>query len=125
MDGQLSGGGVSAPKKGGFEVAETWFDKVVVVSVSGVLDLLTAPHLGEAIDAAASKTPAGVIVDLSKVEFLASAEMAALATAHREITQFARFGVESHQAVAEQARAGAVASIVVGGGRGEWNIHQT
>lgn len=76
-----------------FAVAENWAGRVVVLSVSGAVDMLTAPGLTEAINAAQSKTPSGLIVDLSMVEFLASAGMSALVTAHEEITPSARFGV--------------------------------
>jgi anti-sigma B factor antagonist len=75
------------------EVGETWVDRVVVVSVSGMVDMLTAPQLTEAIATAAAKAPAGLIVDLSKVEFLSSAGMSVLVAAHGDVTLSARFGV--------------------------------
>jgi anti-sigma B factor antagonist len=40
--------------------------------------MLTAPGLSEAIDAALAKKPKGLIVDLSKVEFLGSAGISVL-----------------------------------------------
>ncbi|UMB72359.1 STAS domain-containing protein [Mycobacterium paraterrae] len=40
--------------------------------------MLTAPNLSEAIDAALAKKPRGLIVDLSKVEFLGSAGISVL-----------------------------------------------
>ena len=43
------------------------------MSVSGSVDMLTAPGLSEAIDTALGKKPNGLIVDLSKVDFLGSA----------------------------------------------------
>jgi anti-sigma B factor antagonist len=77
----------------GFDVKEHWVDKVVVVAVSGTVDMLTAPRLAGAIATAAAKSPAAVIVDLRKVEFLASAGMSVLVAAHSDVTPTAGFGV--------------------------------
>ncbi|ORB66355.1 anti-anti-sigma factor [Mycolicibacterium tusciae] len=76
-----------------FGVAEHWVGNGVVVAVWGDLDLATAPKLADAIEAVARKKPAALIVDLSRVDFLASAGMTVLITAHREIAPSARFGV--------------------------------
>jgi anti-sigma B factor antagonist len=65
---------------------------VVVVSVSGTLDALTSPNLTESLDTALSKSPPAVIVDLSQVDFLASAGMSALVDAHDKANG-SRFGV--------------------------------
>ena len=78
---------------GRFAVAENWIGRTVVVTVSGDLDMLTAPELDEAIRAAARQAPAAVIVDLSGVDFLGSAGMNLLITAHRDIAPAAGFGV--------------------------------
>ena len=48
-------------------------DSTVVVTATGAVDMLTAPHLQDVIDTAAAKKPAGLIVDMTEVEFLASA----------------------------------------------------
>jgi anti-sigma B factor antagonist len=94
MAGVLNGSGIAAPAdKGGFAVEESWFASVIVLSVSGALDLLTAPHMVDAIGAAVNQAPTGVIVDLSKVEFLASTGMNVLVSAHRQITPATGFGV--------------------------------
>jgi anti-sigma B factor antagonist len=77
----------------GFGVTESWVERTVVVAVSGDLDMLTAPELAEAIQAASRKAPAALIVDLSSVEFLASAGINLLFNAHRDTTPSARFGV--------------------------------
>lgn len=77
----------------GLDVEEYWRDRVVVVAVSGTVDMLTAAQLSEAIGVAASQLPAGVVVDLSKVDFLASVGMSVLVAAHEEVTPTARFGV--------------------------------
>jgi anti-anti-sigma factor len=76
-----------------FGVAEHWVQRAVVVVAWGDLDLATAPELADAIEAAARKEPAALIVDLSRVDLLASAGMTVLITAHRDIPPSARFGV--------------------------------
>jgi anti-anti-sigma factor len=80
-------------RAGRFALAESWIGRTVVVSVSGDLDMLTAPELDEAIRTAAGQEPAAVIVDLSSVDFLASAGMNLLIAAHRDIAPAAGFGV--------------------------------
>jgi anti-sigma B factor antagonist len=75
------------------DVEEFWLDQIVVVAAVGAVDMLTAPRLTEAIGVAAAKSPAGMIVDLSGVEFLASAGMSVLVAAHARLTPHARFAV--------------------------------
>lgn len=55
---------------------------MAVLTVSGVVDMLTSPQLETAIDAALDQKPAGVVVDFTDVEFLASAGMGVLVAAH-------------------------------------------
>lgn len=59
--------------------------EIGVVSVSGTVDMLTAPQLEAAIAAAAADSPAAVVVDLSAVDFLASAGMGVLVAAHGDL----------------------------------------
>ncbi|MEV3903867.1 STAS domain-containing protein [Mycobacterium sp. NPDC050551] len=61
--------------RAGFGITREWIDSLVVISVSGDLDMLTAPELSEAIEAALREVPAALIVDLSEVHFLAAAGM--------------------------------------------------
>ena len=49
--------------------------EIEVLSVVGVVDMITAPRFEEAIATAAKESPQGVIVDLGAVDFLASAGM--------------------------------------------------
>ncbi|BBY47261.1 anti-sigma factor antagonist [Mycolicibacterium arabiense] len=77
----------------GLGLAETWFGDVAVLGVSGELDMLTAPELARVIEAVARKKPAALVVDLSAVDFLASAGMSTLITAHEDIAPQARFAV--------------------------------
>jgi anti-anti-sigma factor len=59
--------------------------EIEVLSVAGVVDMLTASQLEEAIAAAAKESPSGVIVDLEAVDFLASAGMGILVAARDEL----------------------------------------
>jgi anti-sigma B factor antagonist len=63
-------------------VSERSVDGVTVVTASGVVDMLTAPQFEEALRAALTKKPASLVVDLSDIEFLASAGMGVLVAAH-------------------------------------------
>lgn len=58
-------------------------DGATVLTVTGEVDLATAPALENAIDAALGAGPAGLVIDLTAVSFLASAGMAALVAAHQ------------------------------------------
>ena len=68
-------------------------DGVSVVAVTGVVDMLTAPELEKAIAKAAKSSPAAVVVDMSAVEFLASAGMGVLIAAQDELAPAIRFAV--------------------------------
>lgn len=61
-----------------FSTHESEVEGLAVVAVSGSVDMLTAPGLAEAIESALAKKPKGLIVDLSKVEFLGSAGISVL-----------------------------------------------
>lgn len=76
-----------------FDVAVQWRDDVVVVTVSGELDLVTAPQLSESMALVLEKNPAAVVVDLSNVGFLASAGMSLLASTHQNLNGSANFAV--------------------------------
>jgi anti-anti-sigma factor len=63
-------------------VTERLVGQVAVIATSGVVDMITAPQLEDAITAALAKSPTGLVVDLTDVEFLASAGMGVLVAAH-------------------------------------------
>jgi anti-anti-sigma factor len=65
----------------GCVITEEWTGRTVVISVAGVLDMLTAPQLEAGIAAALPRNPSAIIVDLTDVEFLASAGMGVLVDA--------------------------------------------
>lgn len=74
-------------------VGERWIDRVVVVSVSGVVDMLTAPQVEAAIDAALAQKPTALVVDFTDVDFLASAGMGVLVATHDRAGTDTRFSV--------------------------------
>ncbi|HTI77086.1 MAG TPA: STAS domain-containing protein [Mycobacterium sp.] len=67
--------------------------EIEVLSVAGVVDMLTASQLEEAIAAAAKDSPQGVVVDLGAVDFLASAGMGILVAARDELPASMQFAV--------------------------------
>jgi anti-sigma B factor antagonist len=78
----------------GFEVRKTWSNRLVVLSVCDAVDMLSAPQLSEAICDALGQAPAGLIVDLTNVEFLASVGMSVLVAARQAADAISvRFGI--------------------------------
>jgi anti-anti-sigma factor len=75
------------------EVSERRVGEVAIVAPSGVVDMLTAPQLETAIRAAVDTKPTGLVVDLTDVEFLASAGMGVIVAAHDEIGSVTNFCV--------------------------------
>lgn len=69
-----------------------------MLTVSGEVDMLSSPHLADAIQTALANKPAALIVDLSKVDFLASAGMTVLVTAQAEAEPPTRFAVVANGA---------------------------
>jgi anti-anti-sigma factor len=90
---EAAAGSTSAADSTNCEIDERWVDRNVVVSVAGVVDMLTAPQLEQAIRAGLAKEPAGLVVDFSAVEFLASAGMGILVAIHDEISSGVTFCV--------------------------------
>lgn len=78
---------------GGFAVHERVVEGVTVVEVHDVVDMLTAPLLGAAIGTALAGSPRALVVDLSKVTFLASAGMTVLVKAKEQMGDDAGFAV--------------------------------
>ena len=77
----------------GCAISEDWIGRTAVISVSGVIDMLTSPQLEASIDACLAKKPAAVIVDLRDVDFLASAGMGVLVVARDRVSGTAGFAV--------------------------------
>ena len=93
MSELLGGRAVLSREDDGLDVVEAWVDRVVVILIAGDLDMLTARRLNEAIRSALRKEPTALVVDLTRVEFLASAAMNLLVITHHGITPTTRFGV--------------------------------
>lgn len=58
--------------------AHTWRDTTVVITCSGVVDMLTVPDLNQVIATALDKQPSAVIIDLTETTFFASCGMSTL-----------------------------------------------
>jgi anti-anti-sigma factor len=65
----------------------------VVLKVAGDIGLATAPQLTEVALAILERRPRALIVDMSRVSFLASAGLAALVELHRQAGDDVRFRV--------------------------------
>ncbi len=74
-------------------MTEKWVGEVAVVAAVGVVDMLTAPQLEDALRMAVANKPEGLVVDLTDVEFLASAGMGVLVAAHDAKDEGTRFCV--------------------------------
>lgn len=74
-------------------IEERRIDSNSVVAVSGVVDMLTAPQLEKAIAEAAKSSPNAVVVDMTDVEFLASAGMGVLIAAQDELAPAIKLAV--------------------------------
>ncbi|CDP88034.1 MULTISPECIES: STAS domain-containing protein [Mycolicibacterium] len=83
----------SQPDPASCSVEESRVGDVSVVAVAGTVDMLTAPKLEEAINSALKSSPTAVVVDMSAVEFLASAGMGVLVAAREQLGDGARFAV--------------------------------
>jgi len=59
--------------------------------VDGVVDMLTAPQLERAVRVALDQKPAGLVIDFTDVDFLASAGMGVIVAVHEEIGSEMRF----------------------------------
>ena len=74
-------------------ITDSRIDGVALISVAGVLDMLTSPELGAHIGATLDADPSAVIVDLTDVVFLSSAGMSVLVAARDRADDGPRFAV--------------------------------
>ena len=93
MDEQATATGTTTAANTGCLINEEWFGRTVVISASGVVDMLTSPQLEASIATSLTKNPAAIIVDLSEVDFLASAGMGVLVAARDKASADIGFGV--------------------------------
>lgn len=92
-DSDAVGGDVPPFGSQGFEIAVEWEGRIVVLSVVGSLDMVTAPQLSESILSALANKPGAILVDLTGVDFLASAGMTVLVAANEQASVTVPFGV--------------------------------
>jgi anti-sigma B factor antagonist len=83
----------SQPATSSCTIDQQRIGEIEVLSVAGVVDMLTAPQLEEAIAVAAKDSPQGVIVDMGAVDFLASAGMGLLVAVREELPESVQFAV--------------------------------
>jgi anti-anti-sigma factor len=83
----------NATPSAGCVINEAWFGRTVVISAAGVVDMLTSPQLESSITTSIQKNPSAVIIDLTNVEFLASAGMGVLVAARDQLSSDVGFGV--------------------------------
>jgi anti-sigma B factor antagonist len=93
VDETAASGGEHPPIRDGCSLTSTWVGRVVIVTAKGTVDVLSAPRLTEAVDAALTEEPAGLIIDLSEVDFLASAGMSVLIETRQKVSGSTCFGV--------------------------------
>lgn len=77
----------------GCVINEEWIGRTVVIYASGVLDMLTSPQLEVSIATSLQQRPSALVVDLTDVDFLASAGMGVLVAARDQAASTVRFAV--------------------------------
>lgn len=75
--------GDTQPPAPGLSVRAKRHESAVVLHVAGEVDLVTASQLADSINDAMAERPAVLVVDLTDVDFLASAGMAVLMGCHK------------------------------------------
>lgn len=94
MDEQANAAtGTTTAANTGCVITEEWFERTVVISAAGVVDMLTSPQLETSIATSLENNPTAIIVDLSDVDFLASAGMGVLVAARDKASSDIGFGV--------------------------------
>ncbi len=68
-------------------------DGIAVLEVKGEVDLATIPAFEAAIVDALAQRPSALIIDMSEVDFLASAGLQALVSTHEKVSGTAGFAV--------------------------------
>jgi anti-anti-sigma factor len=81
------------PTKDPITTSVNFTDGVAVVTVSGEIDLATVPAFEAAIADALTRQPDALIVDLTDVDFLASAGLQSLVATRENVAASARFAV--------------------------------
>jgi anti-sigma B factor antagonist len=98
VNGRAPDKGWRLSDKDAIATAVDYEDGVVVLTVGGEVDLATVPALEAAVDEALASQPTALVVDLSEVEFLASAGLQTLVTTHEKVGTSVQFAVVAHGA---------------------------
>ncbi|MCV7152675.1 STAS domain-containing protein [Mycobacterium pyrenivorans] len=75
------------------QFTEAQVDGATVVTAVGAVDMLTAPQLQDVMTAALRRKPAGLILDMTQVDFLGSAGMQVLMAMRNQFGPETRFAV--------------------------------
>jgi anti-anti-sigma factor len=102
----------------GFSVQAEDVGDAVVLTVTGEVDMATAPALEESIKSALERTPDVLVVDLSGVGFLASAGMSVLIGGNQQVGDRTRFRLVA-------AGSATLRPMELTGIAGEFSIHPT
>ena len=81
------------PAKDPITTSVSHADGVAVLAITGEIDLATIPAFERAIADALTQRPTALIIDLSGVDFLASAGLQALVATHENVSGTAGFAV--------------------------------
>lgn len=73
--------------------SETWHGTTVVISCSGVVDMVTAPDLRQLVATALDKQPAAMVIDLTETSMFASCGMSLLVETQEQLSPDASFVV--------------------------------
>jgi len=93
VNGRAPDEGWRLSDKDAIATAVDYEDGVAVLTVGGEVDLATVPALETAIDEALATQPTALVVDLSDVEFLASAGLQTLVTTQEKLGASVQFAV--------------------------------
>jgi anti-anti-sigma factor len=102
----------------GFSVQAEDVGDAVVLTVTGEVDMATAPALEESIKSALERSPDVLVVDLSGVGFLASAGMSVLIGGNQQVGDRTRFRLVA-------AGNATLRPMELTGIAGEFSIHPT
>jgi anti-sigma B factor antagonist len=98
VNGRAPDKGWRLSDKDAIATAVDYEDGVAVLTVGGEVDLATVSALEAAVDEALATQPTALVVDLSEVEFLASAGLQTLVTTHEKVGTSVQFAVVAHGA---------------------------
>lgn len=101
------------PTSSSVTITTTHREDLVIVTVAGSIDLLTAQQLTDAITIIAAGDPAGLIIDLTDVEFLASAGMSILLAAKQAVGPTGRFAVVAGGATHTPLQVGGLGEFIL------------